>query len=156
RFRLGGGPFRPRVEVRAVNGFSLAIDGGETVALVGETGSGKSTIGRLLLRLIDPTEGRVLFEGRDVGRLDGAGLKAFRRSAQIVFQDTSSSLNPRKTVRQTLLAPLEVHGWGSRADREARVRQMIELVGLDLSFLRRYPHQLSGGQRQRVGIGRAL
>jgi oligopeptide transport system ATP-binding protein len=141
---------RPRAPVRAVDGVSFAIDAGRTLGLVGESGSGKTTVGRTMLRLQEATSGKMLFEGADVFALDATRLRALRRSMQIVFQDPYSSLNPRMTVEQTLREPLEIHGL------KGEVAALLDEVGLDAAFARRYPHELSGGQRQRVGIARAL
>jgi oligopeptide transport system ATP-binding protein len=146
---------RPHV-VRAVDGVSFTLKRGETLGLVGESGSGKSTLARLVLRLVDPTAGTIRFDGTDLTALHGSALRAVRRQLQMVFQDPYSSLNPRRTVEQTLLAPLEAYGIGNRAQRAQKVAEMLELVGFSRAFLHRYPHQLSGGQRQRVGIARAL
>ena len=142
--------------VRAVDGVSFAVRRGETLALVGESGCGKSTTARLALRLIEPSAGRVRFDGVDITTLDRAALKAFRRRAQIVFQDPYASLNPRYTVAQTLSEPLEVHGIGDSASRRARVEELLGLVGLAPYHAGRYGHEFSGGQRQRIGIARAL
>jgi oligopeptide/dipeptide ABC transporter ATP-binding protein len=142
--------------VRAVDGVSFTVRRGETLALVGESGCGKSTTARLVLRLIEATAGRVRFEGTDITSLDKAALKAFRRRAQIVFQDPYASLNPRYTVAQTLSEPMEVHGIGNAAERRARVEELLRLVGLAPFHAQRYGHEFSGGQRQRIGIARAL
>ncbi|MFL1461463.1 ABC transporter ATP-binding protein [Roseococcus sp. DSY-14] len=142
--------------VRAVDGVSFTVRRGETLALVGESGCGKSTTARLALRLIEPSAGRVRFDGVDITTLDRAALKAFRRRAQIVFQDPYASLNPRYTVAQTLSEPLEVHGIGDAASRRARVEELLGLVGLAPFHAARYGHEFSGGQRQRIGIARAL
>jgi oligopeptide/dipeptide ABC transporter ATP-binding protein len=142
--------------VRAVDGVSFAVNKGETLALVGESGCGKSTTARLVLRLIEPSAGRVLFEGTDITSLSGAPLKAFRRRAQIVFQDPYASLNPRLTVGQTISEPMEVHEIGDVASRRARVEELLGLVGLAPYHAARYGHEFSGGQRQRIGIARAL
>jgi oligopeptide/dipeptide ABC transporter ATP-binding protein len=142
--------------VRAVDGVSFTLKRGETLALVGESGCGKSTTARLVLRLIEPSAGQVRFEGRDITSLDGAALKAFRRRAQIVFQDPYASLNPRYTVGRTIAEPMEVHGIGDAASRRARVEELLGLVGLAPYHAARYPHEFSGGQRQRIGIARAL
>jgi len=141
---------RPRAPVRAVDDISFTIAAGRTLGLVGESGSGKTTVGRTMLRLQEPTAGKVLFDGHDVFALDSAKLRALRRRMQIVFQDPYSSLNPRMTVGQTLREPLEIHHLAGE------VSALLEEVGLDAEFARRYPHELSGGQRQRVGIARAL
>jgi oligopeptide/dipeptide ABC transporter ATP-binding protein len=152
------GLFRQRAmgTVRAVDGVSFTIGRGETLALVGESGCGKSTTARLVLRLIEASGGAVRFDGTDITSLDRAALKAFRRRAQIVFQDPYASLNPRYTVAQTLSEPMEVHGIGSAAERRARVEELLDLVGLRPFHAQRYGHEFSGGQRQRIGIARAL
>ncbi len=142
--------------VRAVDGVDLTIYPGETVSIVGESGCGKSTTGRCILRLIEPTEGEVLFQGRDILKLSEAELRATRRDMQLVFQDPFASLNPRKTIGQILSDPLIVHNIGTAAERQKKVEEMIEIVGLTRQHLDRYPHEFSGGQRQRVGIARAL
>ena len=142
--------------VRAVDGISFSIPAGKTLALVGETGSGKTTVGRTLLRLVEPTEGRFAFDGIDVFGLKSGPLRALRRRMQVVFQDPSGSLNPRMTVGDAIAEPLVIHGLAKRAERPARVAGLLGEVGLDPSFAPRYPHELSGGQRQRVGIARAL
>src|SRR5437667_7254685 len=135
---------------RAVVGVSFEITPGRTLGLVGEAGSGKTTVGRTILRLQEPTSGKVLFDGNDVFGLDAARLRALRRRMQIVFQDPYSSLNPRMTVEDTLREPLEIHRL------KGAVAALLDEVGLDAAFAKRYPHELSGGQRQRVGIARAL
>jgi oligopeptide/dipeptide ABC transporter ATP-binding protein len=150
RFRSG-----PRT-VRAVDGVSLSIDPGETLGLVGESGCGKSTLGRSVLRLVEVSAGEVRVAGQDVGRASSAELRQLRRRAQIIFQDPSSSLNPRLTVGQTIEEPLAIFGLADRAGRRARVGELLEQVGLPAEAASRYPHQLSGGQRQRVGIAAAL
>ena len=146
------------VTIRAVTGVSLAIRRGETLALVGESGSGKTTLGRLSLRLVSPVRGTVRFDGEDITRLEERKLKGFRREAQAVFQDPHSSINPYRSVSQTVEEPLVVHGLGDRHERRDRVHQALEDVQLRpaASFAANYPHTLSGGQRQRVGIARAL
>jgi oligopeptide/dipeptide ABC transporter ATP-binding protein len=142
--------------LRAVDGVSFTIAPTETLGLVGESGCGKTTTGRLILRAIAPTAGRILFEGQDVTALHGKALQPFRRQAQIVFQDPYSSLNPRLLVRQIVGEPMLVHGLTTRDAVQADVNSVLELVGLSPEHAERYPHELSGGQRQRVGIARAL
>ena len=142
--------------VRAVDGVSFALARGETLALVGESGCGKSTTARLVLRLIEPTAGAVRFEGQDITAMTGEPLRALRKRMQIVFQDPFASLNPRMTVGETLEEPLIVHAIGTAASRRARAIELLNLVGLADYHAQRYPHEFSGGQRQRIGIARAL
>ncbi|HLY89104.1 MAG TPA: dipeptide/oligopeptide/nickel ABC transporter ATP-binding protein, partial [Acetobacteraceae bacterium] len=142
--------------VRAVDGISFSLDRGETLALVGESGCGKSTTARCVLRLIDPTGGNIRFEGTDITEMRGEPLRKLRRRMQIVFQDPFASLNPRMTVGEILEEPLIVHAIGDRMARRARVNQLLGLVGLASYHTQRYPHEFSGGQRQRIGIARAL
>jgi ABC-type oligopeptide transport system ATPase subunit len=143
--------------VRAVAGVSFAVMPGETLGLVGETGCGKSTTARLMMRLLAPSSGEVLFDGRDIGRARGAQLKALRREMQMIFQDPYSSLNPRRTVGAIVAEPFAIHGLlRDRAARRRRVQELLETVGMSPEHHNRYPHEFSGGQRQRIGIARAL
>lgn len=149
------GPARDRATVHAVNGVDLDLWPGETLALVGESGCGKSTTARALLRLIEPTAGEVVFDGRNVLAMDRVELRDFRRRVQIVFQDPAGALNPRMSAGQVLAEVLHVHGLHP-SDPAKRVAQLLDRVGLDADVSGRYPHELSGGQRQRLGIARAL
>ena len=142
--------------VHAVDGVSLAIRRGETFAIVGESGCGKSTFARLLVRLLKPTEGTILFDGRDITHLRGAEERRLREALQFVFQDPFSSLNPRMTVGALVGEPMRVHAQGSAAERRDRVAELLRRCGLRAEFADRYPHEFSGGQRQRIGIARAL
>jgi len=142
--------------VRAVDGVSFHLDRGETLALVGESGCGKSTTARLVLRLIEPSAGRLRFDGQDVTDVTGSAMRLLRRRMQIVFQDPYASLNPRMTVGDAIAEPMVVHGLGDAASRRAKVRELLSLVGLQPFHAERYPHEFSGGQRQRIGIARAL
>jgi oligopeptide transport system ATP-binding protein len=142
--------------VRAVDDVSFDIRAGETLGLVGESGCGKSTVGRCLLRLHEPTAGEVLFEGSDIVGLPHREMQALRREMQIIFQDPYASLNPRMSVRAIVSEPLKIHGIGSKEDQKTKVADLLEKVGLDPKYADRYPHEFSGGQRQRIGIARAL
>ncbi|GIP29638.1 ABC transporter ATP-binding protein [Paenibacillus sp. J23TS9] len=142
--------------VKAVDDISFSVRRGETFGLVGESGCGKSTTGRSILRLIEPSEGKVLFEGREITGLSMEAMRKQRRDMQIVFQDPFSSLDPRHSVQRILEEPLIVHGISSRKERQERIERLIDVVGLTRTHLHRYPHQFSGGQRQRIGIARAL
>jgi oligopeptide transport system ATP-binding protein len=147
---------KSRPPVRALDGVSFSIARGETLALVGESGSGKSTTARLVLRLIEPSAGRIVFDGTDITTASQRSLRPLRQRMQMIFQDPFASLDPRLTVRQTLEEPLIVHGIGNAAERRARVDELLALVGLTTQHAARYTHEFSGGQRQRVGIARAL
>jgi oligopeptide/dipeptide ABC transporter ATP-binding protein len=157
-FPVSRGLIRLRVigMVRAVEDVSFDIARGETLALVGESGCGKTTTGRLVLRLMDPTAGSVRFKGEEIAGLDKQALRRLRRHMQIIFQDPYASLNPRMTVGEILAEPMAVHELGDEGERARRVAELLEVVGLLPEHARRFPHQFSGGQRQRIGIARAL
>jgi oligopeptide transport system ATP-binding protein len=156
-FPITGGILgRPVSSVKAVDGVSFTVNKGETLGIVGESGCGKSTTGRMLMRLIDPSEGRVTFEERELTSLSNSEMRKIRREIQMVFQDPYASLNPRHTVEKILEEPLKVHGIGSAKERKKRVHELLNIVGLSSYHAKRYPHQFSGGQRQRIGIARAL
>jgi peptide/nickel transport system ATP-binding protein len=156
-FPIKSGVFRRQVgAVRAVDDVSFEVYPGETLGLVGESGCGKTTLGRTIVRLLDPTEGEIIFDGKPIGKLRKRALRPFRRELQMVFQDPYSSLNPRKRVRNIVGAPLKIHKVGNRSERRRRVRELLEAVGLSPEHANRFPHQFSGGQRQRIGIARAL
>ncbi|MEZ5307671.1 MAG: dipeptide ABC transporter ATP-binding protein [Pyrinomonadaceae bacterium] len=142
--------------VRAVDGISFEIKRGETLGLVGESGCGKSTVGRCILRLHEPTSGSVTFENVDVLALPQAELQKMRREMQIIFQDPYSSLNPRLSILSIVGEPLKIHGMGNAAERKEKVADLLSKTGLDPRYMNRYPHEFSGGQRQRIGIARAL
>ncbi|WP_018656463.1 ABC transporter ATP-binding protein [Actinomadura flavalba] len=142
--------------VHAVDGVDLAVGAGETLGIVGESGSGKSTLARCITGLHPVTSGRILFEGTDITRLSKAGLKAFRRDVQMIFQDPYGSLNPRRRVGSIIGDPFAVHGLASGAERKRRVQELMELVGLNPEHYNRFPAEFSGGQRQRIGVARAL
>ena len=142
--------------VKAVDDVSFEIMKGETFGVVGESGCGKSTLGRTLIRLQQPTDGHIYLNGTDIAGLKGAQLKEMRKEAQIIFQDPSACLNPRRTIKQILMEPFEIHNLKGKIDVDATIMELMQLVGLDSYHLSRYPHELSGGQKQRIGIARAL
>lgn len=156
-FPVRSGVFKRTVGwIQAVDGVSFSIREGETLGLVGESGCGKSTIGRTMLRLLEPTRGVVEFDGQDIFRLDRSAMKAHRRDMQIVFQDPYASLNPRKPICDSIMAGLNIHKIGQPNERGEIVMEMLKKVGLEDYHANRYPHEFSGGQRQRIGIARAL
>jgi peptide/nickel transport system ATP-binding protein/oligopeptide transport system ATP-binding protein len=156
-FPVRGGLFRRVVaHVKAVDGVSFSLRRGRTLGLVGESGCGKSTLGRAILRLHEPTAGQIYLDGEDLMALDHEALTDRRRKMQIIFQDPYASLSPRRTVAQTIQEPLDVHKIGSPREREQKVEELLDVVGLRKQVLSRYPHEFSGGQRQRIGIARAL
>lgn len=148
-------PWRPKKIIKAVDGLSFHIEKGETLGIVGESGCGKSTMGRLLIRLIEPSAGKIFFEQQELTGLRGQALKRERKNFQMIFQDPYASLNPRMTLRQILLEPMETHGL-HKGRRDKKIKELLDGVGLPQSALERYPHEFSGGQRQRIGIARAL
>ncbi len=147
---------RKVADVKAVDGLDFTIKRGETLGLVGESGCGKSTTGRTILQLYRPTGGEVLFEGKDLAKLDGEHLRKMRRHMQMIFQDPYASLNPRMTVGDIIGEPLEVHNLAKGKEKKEQVQELLQVVGLNPYFVNRYPHEFSGGQRQRIGIARAL
>ena len=142
--------------VKAVDGVSFSIRQGQTLGLVGESGSGKSTTGYCVLQLLKPTSGSIRFKGKELTTMGRGELRRLRRDMQIVFQDPYSSLDPRMTVGDIVTEPLEIHGVGTRRDRKARIRELLDVVGFNPDYTNRYPHEFSGGQRQRIGVARAL
>ncbi|MCS1350659.1 ABC transporter ATP-binding protein [Mechercharimyces sp. CAU 1602] len=156
-FPIRGGVLKRVIgQVKAVDQVSFTIREGETFALVGESGCGKSTTGRTVMRLLDPTEGQVLFQGKDIAHLSRKELRMARRDLQMVFQDPYASLNPTMTVGQLIEEPMRIHGIGTGRERKDKVLSLMETVGLNGAYIQRYPHEFSGGQRQRIGLARAL
>ncbi|MHC0036256.1 ABC transporter ATP-binding protein [Pseudoneobacillus sp. C159] len=156
-FPITGGVFGRKIgEVKAVDDVSFYVKKGETLGIVGESGCGKSTTGRLLMRLIEASDGRIVFEDKEITSMSKSELRKTRRDIQMVFQDPYASLNPRHSIQEILEEPLIVHGIGTKEERKKRVLEMLEVVGLSSYHARRYPHQFSGGQRQRIGIAKAL
>ncbi len=156
-FPVKAGVFQRTVgQVQAVAGVDLDIQRGETIGLVGESGCGKTTLGRMLVRLLEPTSGQIEFDGVDIAHMKGSTLTPFRRRVQMIFQDPFSSLDPRAPVGNSIAEGLRIHGIGDADERRARVSRMLDLVGLKPEQANRYPHEFSGGQRQRIGIARAL
>lgn len=144
-------------QIKAVDGINLKVNKGETLGIVGESGCGKSTVGRTIIRLYEPTDGKIIFNGRDISHLsEGELRKDVRKNIQMIFQDPFASLNPRKTLRSIIREPLDTHNFYKSKERDEKVEALLEKVGLNASFINRYPHEFSGGQRQRIGIARAL
>lgn len=155
-FWTGGGAFRKKEAVRAVDDVSFYIQKREILGLVGESGCGKTTCGKVILRLIDPTDGSIYFEGNDITRLKQKEMREFRREMMIIYQDPFGSLDPRMTIGSTIAEPMEVHNIVSKEEKENKIIELMEKVGLTQDQINRYPHEFSGGQRQRIGIARAL
>src|SRR6266513_3533027 len=142
--------------VKAVDGVSFSVNPGETLGIVGESGCGKSTLARCIMKLLETTDGRILFEGRDITKLSRSTMRPIRREMTMIFQDPYASLNPRKRVGAIVGEPLEVHNLGSASEIKTRVQELLEVVGLNPEHYNRFPHEFSGGQRQRIGVARAL
>lgn len=156
-FQIAGGLFTKKQIVKAVDGVSFDIMPNETFGLVGESGCGKSTTGRAIVKINQPTDGKIIFEGEDITKIKGSKLNQFRKDVQMIFQDPYASLNPRMTVGEIIREPMDIHNiFKTKEEREVRVRELLEIVGLKPDHIRRYPHEFSGGQRQRIGIARTL
>ncbi len=156
-FDVTKGLFAPKQIVKAVDDVSFDVKEGETLGIVGESGCGKSTLGRTIVKLYEPVGGKIEYEGKDISKLKGSELKAFRKNVQMIFQDPYASLNPRMTVGEIIMEPMIIHDiYKTAAEREARTVELLEIVGLKPDHIRRYPSEFSGGQRQRIGIARAL
>ncbi len=155
-FPIKNGFFGEKKIVKAVDGVSFSLEKGETLGIVGESGCGKSSLGRSILRLVEPTSGEIKFKGNDISSFSGKQMKELRKDMQIVFQDPFASLNPRNTIRTILEAPLKIHNIGNREERMEIIERLVEKIGIRKDQLDNYPHEFSGGQRQRVGIARAL
>ena len=155
-YKIGGGLFKKTNHVKAVDGVSLDIKKGETLGLVGESGCGKSTLGKAILRLTEPTGGQVLYNGKDLASMSQKQMRDERKNLQMIFQDPYASLNPRMTVGQIIAEPIRTFNLSSGGSVEEKVQNLMETVGLNRRFTKRYPHEFSGGQRQRIGIARAL
>ena len=156
-FNAGGGLFSKKKMVKAVDGVSFEIMPGETFGLVGESGCGKSTTGRAIVKIYNPTSGKIYYKGEDITHIKGKELKDFRQNVQMIFQDPYASLNPRMTVGEIIREPMDIHNiYKTKEERENRVRELLEIVGLKPDHIRRYPHEFSGGQRPRIWIARTL
>lgn len=156
-FAVGGGLFSKKEYVKAVDGISFDVKEGETFGLVGESGCGKSTIGRTIVKINEPTAGSITYDGKDITKLKSVDMSDFRKNVQMIFQDPYASLNPRMTVGEIIQEPMDIHKiFDTTEERQNRVKDLLEIVGLKPDHIRRYPHEFSGGQRQRIGIARTL